>query len=276
MGEPARRGAADSAVALVALVGLLCVAACNGSATAASDGPADVELTVFAASSLHDVLERAVPAFEATTDGTSIVVSTDSSSTLASQIELGAAADVFLSADTRNPERLVDRGLTDGPAVDLAESRLVVIVPTDDPSGIVTPADLAGPGVKIIAAGDEVPITKYANQVVAGLAGQPGYPADFVEAYAANIVSKEDNVRAAVAKVELGEGDVAIVYATDIVGSTEIATVPIPDAANVTATYAGAVIRTSSDIDAAHAFLTWLAGSEGQAIMADFGFLPAP
>ena len=80
-------------------------------------------------------------------------------------------------------------------------------MPTDNPAGIKTPADLARPGVKVIAAGDEVPITKYATQLVANLAKEPGYPADFAAAYAANIVSKEDNVKAVVAKIELGEGD---------------------------------------------------------------------
>jgi molybdate transport system substrate-binding protein len=268
-------GLPRGAVALLAVIGLMS-AACDRPASAATDGASATELTVYAAASLHDVLDRAVAAYEATVPGTSVVVSTDASSTLASQIELGAPADVFLSADTRNPQRLVDGGLTDGPAVDVASSRLVVVVPLDDPGGIATPADLARPGVKIIAAGDQVPITTYANQVVDRLARQPGYPADFAEAYAANVVSKEDNVRSAVAKVELGEGDAAIVYATDAARSTEVASIPIPDAVNVTATYAGVVVRSSSAIDAGHAFLTWLAGPDGQALFADFCFLPPP
>ena len=87
--------------------------------------------------------------------------------------------------------------------------------------GIKTPADLAKPGVKIIAAGDAVPITKYANQLVDNLAKSPGYPADFATAYNANIVSKEDNVKAVVAKLELGEGDAGIVYVTDAKASTQ-------------------------------------------------------
>ena len=80
------------------------------------------------------------------------------------------------------------------------------------------PRDLAKPGLKVIAAGDEVPITKYATQLVANLAKEPGYPADFADAYAANVVSKEDNVKAVVAKIELGEGDAGIVYVTDADG----------------------------------------------------------
>ena len=80
-------------------------------------------------------------------------------------------------------------------------------MPTANPAGITTPADLAKSGVKVIAAGDEVPITKYATQLVDNLAKEAGYPADFAAMYSANIVSKEDNVKAVVAKIELGEGD---------------------------------------------------------------------
>ena len=97
--------------------------------------------------------------------------------------------------------------------------------------------------MKIIAAGDEVPITKYATQVVDNLAREPGYPADFAAAYAANVVSREDNVKAVVAKIELGEGDAAIVYVTDAKASTKVATVDIPAGANVPATYAGVVVE---------------------------------
>ena len=149
-----------------------------------------------------------------------------------------------------------------------------MIVPANNPAGIRTPADLARSGVKIIAAGDEVPITKYASQLVAKLAGQPGYPADFEAAYHANVVSKEDNVKAVVAKVELGEGDAGIVYVTDAKASTKLATVDVPDAANVTATYDGVTVKASPNIDAATAFLAWFAGPGGQAILGGFGFLP--
>ena len=130
--------------------------------------------------------------------------------------------------------------------------------------------------MKIIAAGDEVPITKYATQLVDNLAKEPGYPADFAAAYAANIVSREDNVKAVVAKIELGEGDAGIVYVTDAGASTKVATVAVPDSANVLATYAGVVVKASPNPTAAQAFLAWFAGPDGQAILADFGFLPPP
>ena len=120
-------------------------------------------------------------------------------------------------------------------------------MPTANPAGIKTPADLAKSGVKVIAAGDEVPITKYATQLVDNLAKEAGYPADFAAEYAANVASKEDNVKAVVAKIELGEGDAGIVYVTDAKASTKVTTVDVPDAANVPATYAGVVVKASKN-----------------------------
>jgi molybdate transport system substrate-binding protein len=235
-----------------------------------------VELTVFGSASLKGALEGATATYEAATPGTTVTVSTDSSAALATQIEQGAPADVFLSADTTNPKKLVDGGLADGDAVVFAGNELTIIVPTDNPAGIGTPADLATPGVKVIAAGDEVPITRYATELVDNLASEPGYPADFAAAYAANVASKEDNVKAVVAKVELGEGDAGIVYMTDAAASDKVAAIDVPPTANVPATYAGVVVKASPHVDAAHAFLTWFAGPDGQAILSTFGFLPPP
>jgi len=233
-------------------------------------------LTIFGAASLKGALDDARAAYEAANPGSTITVSTDSSSALETQIEQGAPADVFLSADTTNPKKLVDKGLAAGPVTSFAGNQLTVIVPSANPAGIETAADLARPGIKVIAAGDAVPITKYAGQLVANLARQSGYPADFVAAYSANIASKEDNVKAVVAKIELGEGDAGIVYVTDAKASTKVATIDVPAGANVPAAYAGVVVKASPNPAAAEAFLDWFAGPDGRAILASFGFLPPP
>ena len=244
-------------------------------ATPSAAPPAEaVELTIYGAASLKGALEEAKAAYGTANPGTTVILSTDSSSALETQIEQGAPADVFLSADTTNPKKLVDAGLADGAAVTFAGNKLTIIVPTANPAGIATPADLAKSGVKVIAAGDEVPITKYATQLVDNLAKEAGYPADFAAKYTANIASKEDNVKAVVAKIELGEGDAGIVYVTDAKSSTKVMTVEVPDAANVPATYAGVVVKASRNLVAAKAFLDWFAGPEGQAILSTFGFLP--
>jgi molybdate transport system substrate-binding protein len=232
-----------------------------------------VELTVFGAASLKGALADAEAAYEAANPGSTVTVSTDSSSALETQIEQGAPADVFLSADTTNPKKLVDGGFASGTPVNFAGNKLTIIVPKDNPAGIQSPMDLAKAGLKVIAAGDEVPITKYATQLVKNLAGLAGYPADFEAKYADNVASKEDNVKAVVGKIELGEGDAGIVYVTDAAASDKVETVDVPDDANVPATYAGVVVKASPHVDAAQAFLDWFAGPDGQAILAKYGFL---
>jgi molybdate transport system substrate-binding protein len=280
-------------IALLAILVLVIAACSSGSASpsapasvapaattaaAASSAPsasaAPVELTVLGAASLKGVLDKAKAAYETANPGSKLTISTDSSSALETKIEQGAPADVFLSADTTNPKKLVDGGFASGAPVTFAGNKLTVIVPADNPGGVTTLADLAKAGLEVIAAGDEVPITKYAAQLVANLAKVTGYPADFAARYQANVASREDNVKAVVAKIELGEGDAGIVYVTDAKASTKVKTIDVPDSANVPATYAGVVVKASTNQDAAAAFLTWFAGPGGQAILASFGFLP--
>lgn len=257
--------------AVLALL-VMMVAGCTGEVIQPSNPT--VELTIYGAASLKGALEQAKAAYEAAVPGTTLTLSTDSSSALATQIEQGAPADVFLSADTTNPRKLVDADLADGAPVTFATNELTIIVPHDNPAGITSAANLATPGLRIIAGGDEVPITKYATQLVANLANEAGYPTDFAAAYNANTASKEDNVKAVVAKIELGEGDAGIVYATDAKASTKVTTVDVPHAANVPATYDGVVVKGSKHASEAKAFLDWFAGPEGRSILSALGFLP--
>ncbi len=271
-----------ASIAILALLATGCSSSAGSSpsataapATGAPGTVAPASLTIYGASSLNAVLARVPAAYQAVSPGTTITISSDSSTALETKIEQGAPADVFLSADTANPQKLVADGFGVGPVTKFAGNLLTVIVPTGNPAGIKTPADLARSGVKVIAAGDTVPITKYASQLVANLARQPGYPANFVPNYAANIVSKQDNVAAVVSQIALGEGDAAIVYVTDAKTSTQVTTIPVPAAANVPVTYAGVVVKGSANAAAAKAFLAWLAGPDGQALLGSFGFLPA-
>jgi molybdate transport system substrate-binding protein len=243
------------------------------SASTAPSGAA-ADLTIYGAASLKGALDKAKAAYETAHPGTKLTISTDSSAALETQIEQGAPADVFLSADTTNPKKLVEAGLADGAPITFARNKLTIVVPADNPAGIATPADLAKAGVTIIAAGDTVPITKYATQLVQNLAKETGYPADFVAAYARNIASKEDNVKQLIGKIELGEGDAGIVYVTDAKASSKVKTIAVPDSANVPATYDGVVVKASRNAAAAKAFLDWFAGRDGQAILAELGFLP--
>ena len=260
-----RSAALVAAIAAVSVLAAACAPALSATATS------PLELTVYAAASLKGTLEQIAPAYALEMPGVTLTISTGASSALRTQIEQGASADVFLSADTQHPAALVEAGFAAGDARVFAANELTIIKPVDAPR-IVDLVDLADPGVKIVAAGDAVPITKYANQVVANLAALDGYPAGFADAYAANVVSREDDVRAVVAKIELGEGDAAIVYRTDALAADAIAVINVPDGANVLATYAGVVIKSSVHLAEATAFLDWLIRPEGQAILASLGF----
>jgi molybdate transport system substrate-binding protein len=273
----------------IALAGalLIVLAACGSGATptpsvpstapsAAASQAATAPLTIYGAASLKTALAQIKTAWEASHPGSTLTISTDSSAALETQIEQGAPADVFLSADTTNPKKLTDKGLADGSAENFAGNLLTVIVPTADPAKITSPADLAKPGVKVIAAGADVPITKYANMLVDNLAKESGYPADFKTAYTANIASQEENVSGVVNKVALGEGDAGIVYVTDAKSNPKVTAIAVPPDANIPATYAGIVNKASANPAAAHEFLDWVAGPDGQAVLASLGFLPPP
>lgn len=258
---------------VTAAVVLVATGACGMTAPGTKAPPT---LTVFAAASLRAAMDAVAAAYEADS-GVGIVIATDSSAALATQIEQGAPVHVFLSADERNPQRLVDGGLAAGPAVIFARNELALIAPADDrPRSelIDSPADLGRPGVRVIAAGDGVPITAYATELLANLAALEGYPVTFATDYAANVVSREDNVAAVVAKVGFGEGDAAIVYATDALGAPDVRRIEVPAAANVSARYGAIVVASSPDVDRGRAFLDWLIGADGQAVLAGFGFLP--
>jgi len=128
--------------ALISIL-LLVLGACSGggaspsaSAAVASTAPSAVavELTVFGAASLKGALEQAKTAYEASHPGTTLTISTDSSAALETQIEQGAPADVFLSADQTNPKKLADKSLVEVAPVTFAGNKLTVVVPTDNPS----------------------------------------------------------------------------------------------------------------------------------------------
>jgi molybdate transport system substrate-binding protein len=239
-----------------------------------SQGATLPSLTVFAAASLTKPFTIMGQAWAAQHAGSTLTFSFDASSALRAQIEQGAPVDVFASADLKHPQALIDECLAPAPIITFASNHLVIVVPKANPAGITSPADLAKPGVRIVAAGPDVPITKYAEQVIDNLAAQPDAPAGYAAAVHANIVSREDNVAAVLSKIELGEGDAGIVYVSDAASSTAVSTVEIPAAVNLLATYGAVEVAATTVPDGAAAFLGYLTGPEAQAILAQYGFLP--
>jgi molybdate transport system substrate-binding protein len=231
-------------------------------------------VTVFAAASLTDAFEEIGALWTAAEPGSELILSFDSSSALRTQIEEGAVADVFASADERNAQTLVGECLAPGPITPFAHNELTIVVPNGNPAGIESAADLADAGVRVVAALPEVPITRYTTDVIANLAALEGYPDGYAEAVTANTVSEEENVRAILTKVELGEGDAAIVYVTDALSSQGVEAIPVPDEANVLATYAAVTVGSSTRPALAADFLAFLVGPEAQAVLESYGFVP--
>ncbi len=253
---------------LAALAAVAMLAGCS----AGQSNP--TELNVYAAASLQDVLEALIQAYEEDHPEVRLVAAYDATSTLRTQIEEGAPADVFLAADTDNPQALDDAGLA-GTPVTFTANRVTLVVPRDNPGAIHDWTDLASTGVVIIAAGKDVPITKYAEQTIANLDALPDAPPDFAAAVEASIASREDNVRAVLTKIELAEGDAAFVYVTDAASSDDVGEVPVPQAAVAEAIYDGAVVGEDPPA-AAQEFLDWLTDDEAQAVFDSFGFTTPP
>ena len=230
-------------------------------------GLSRLPLTVFAAASLSDAIDAATTEYASQNSTVTFTTSTGSSTALRMQIEQGAKADLFLSADTKNPQALVDGGLADGPATVFAANKLAIVVPKGNPAGLTSAFDLGKEGVKVVAAGDAVPITAYAATLIENLASQPGAPADYAARYAANVISQEEDVKSVLTKIELGDADGAIVYLTDAQSSDKVDTIPIPDTL-----YSGVVTKASPSTAGASTFLTWRAGPDGQTVLASFGF----
>ncbi|WKX70170.1 molybdate ABC transporter substrate-binding protein [Streptomyces sp. XD-27] len=221
-------------------------------------GGQKVKLTVLAAASLTDVFKTAGTAYEEEHHGTKVTFSFAGSQELAAQVRQGAPADALVTADTTTMEGL--RGDTGTPTV-IARNRLVIAVGEGNPHKIGGLKDLADDKLKVVLAAPEVPVGRYSKQVL--------------DAQKVDVkpVSQEPNVRAVLSKVELGEADAGLVYATDAGSATDkVDPVTIPDAQNAIASYPAAALKQSRHADAAAAFVTWLSGPEAQKILRDAGF----
>jgi molybdate transport system substrate-binding protein len=238
--------------------------------------PAGGEVTVFAAASLTAAFEAIAADLEAANPGLALAFSFAGSPALVTQLTEGAAADVFASADHAQMEGAVAAGVIDGEPVVFTRNRLAIVVPADNPAGITGLADLAGEDVDLVLAAPEVPVGQYAREAACRAAADPAtYGEGFLEGFAGNVVSNEDNVKAVLAKVQLGEADVGIVYVTDVTPdvAADVQLIEIPDEVNVIAEYPIAPVE-GGDVALADAFISYLLGPDGQATLAEFGFQP--
>jgi molybdate transport system substrate-binding protein len=223
------------------------------------------DITVFAAASLTDSFNEIGSAFTQGNPDTKVTFSFDASSALVIQITEGAPADVFASADTSNMDKLTGAGLNGTEPAIFATNLLAIIVPAGNPKGITGVADLAKPDVKVVLCAPEVPCGKYAQQILTS----------------ANVtvtpVSYAQNVKGVVTPVTAGEADAGIVYVTDVIAAGDKAeAVDIPADINVVASYPIATVKASTKQDVDEAFIDFVLGDEGQAILKEYGFLPPP
>src|SRR4029079_5104387 len=145
----------------------------------ASVAPAGGSITVFAAASLTDAFSRLGDEFEATQPGVSVAFNFAGSPAVVTQIEQGAHADVLATADEDTMRRASDGRLLEGEAVTFARNRLAIIVPRSNPGRVSSAADLARPGLKIVLAQKDVPVGRYARQVLENLSADPVYGEGF-------------------------------------------------------------------------------------------------
>ncbi|HLO15548.1 MAG TPA: molybdate ABC transporter substrate-binding protein [Anaerolineales bacterium] len=247
----------------------LLLSACSGSKL--SSDPRT--LTVYAAASLTDAFTEIGKAFEAEQAGVTVAFNFGGSQNLRTQIEQGAPADVFASANTKEMDTLVKGNFvgTGTPKVFLT-NQLVVILPKDNPARIASLQDLSKPGLKLVLAAEEVPAGRYARQMLDNLNAQLG--SDYKDKVLANVVSNEDNIRQAVTKVQLGEADASIVYVSDAVAEPELQKIEIPANVNVVAEYPIAPLVKSTNSSLANEFIAYVLSSKGQATLKKWGFTP--
>jgi molybdate transport system substrate-binding protein len=262
------------AISTVATVGLT---SCGraGSVADAEGGEEGSTLTVFAASSLTDAFGELEKTFEERNPGTDVRQSFESSSTLLTQIQHGAPADVFASAAEEEMDTAVEDGLVSGRPEIFVRNREVVMVPKDNPADIESIRDLARPGVKLVLAEEGVPAADYAVEILGK--ADAGYGGGFKRDVLSNVVSREADVRASVSRVALGDAEATFGYASDYTPDIRdrVEVVQIPEDLNITATYPIAALEDARSPGLAREWVDLVMSDEGQRVLEKWGFEPA-
>jgi molybdate transport system substrate-binding protein len=258
----------DKRVALaLPLAAALALAGCGGAsddgaaaAGSASDGGLTGTLTVFAAASLTDVFTGLGEALEDQQPGLDVQFNFAGSSALATQITQGAPADVFASANEAQMAVVTDAGLAEDPSV-FTSNVLQIAVPAGNPAGVTGLADFAREDLTLAVCAPEVPCGAAAEDVFAA-AGITAVPD-----------TQEEDVRAALTKVELGEVDAALVYTTDVTAAGDaVEGLDFPEAEDAVNAYPIAALADAPNPDAAGAFVDLVRSEEGQQALTDAGF----
>ncbi len=235
------------------------------------------EITVFAAASLNEPFQQISQQFQAQHAGVKVTLVFAGSQQLVSQINEGAAADVFASASTKQMEALEAAGKVQaGQSRFFASNWLVVVAPAANPAGLADLTGLAAPGLRLVLAAAEVPVGQYTLEFLDKATQENTFGSGFKQAVLNNVVSYENDVKAVLNKVVLNEADAGIVYHSDVSPAVadKVIQLDIPDELNVVARYPIAVLAGSEQADMAQAFVDFVLSPAGQAVLAEAGFIP--
>ena len=229
-------------------------------------------LTVFAAASLTDAFTEVGKAFDAGT-GNKTTFSFAGSQALRTQLENGAKADVYASANDAQYTPLVTKGVA-AAGQPFVRNRLTLIAPKTN-SALQTLNDLTKPGLKLVIADKTVPVGDYTRRMLTAIDKSGTYGKDFSARTLKNVVSEETNVRQVALKVQLGEADAAVVYATDVTPTLKplVRIISLPTRFNQNASYPIGVLTGSASPEAAQAFVAFMQSAVGQKILKKWGFL---
>ena len=262
--------------ALFLSIMLLFVVSCGSApaTTAPASTTKPVTLNVFAAASLTESFGVIATQFQALHPNVKVVYNFNGSQILVQQIANGANADVFASADLANMSKATSATLVGTPH-SFVRNKLTVIIPASNPGHIITLKDLARKGTKIVFAAPAVPAGAYSLQILDKMAKSPDYGPTYESSVKANVVSQEDNVKAVVQKVQLGEADAGIVYRTDVTASVidKVKLIDIPDTFNIIAEYPIAVTKNTTHPSEAQAFVDYILSPAGQAVLTKYRFI---
>jgi molybdate transport system substrate-binding protein len=235
-------------------------------AVLAAPASAQQEVLVSAATSLTEVMQRIAAAYQART-GVRVILNVGASNTLARQVQAGAPVDLFISADEAQMDA-VDARLIAATRVDLLSNQLAIAVADDRPRAIRSARDLTDAAIRRVAIGDPaaVPAGVYARQYLQRAGVWPLIESKVIPA---------GSVRLALAAVENGAADVAIVYRTDLAAARRARlafVVPAADAPRIV--YPAAVLRSAPHPEAAKRLLAFLRGREAAEVFRSAGFIP--
>ncbi len=253
-----------------ALIAVLVLASFAGSASEPK------EITVFTAASLTGAFGEIGGIYENET-GIHAVFNFDGSQALRTQIENGAYADVFASANKKQMNALKNGGLMNNSSVVIfAKNKISLIVPKDNPAKIKSLSDLAKPGIKIVMGTKDVPVGDYALQIIDKLGNDSSYGQDYKTKVLSNVISQETTVNYVVTKVALGEADVGFAYVSDVTEELagKVDKIEIPDEYNIIAEYPMGLLQESKYPTDGMEFINLVMSDKGKTVMEKYGFSP--